>query len=331
MVRPAKADPSSNTPGDSAATPANQRKTSDRLKPVPSSSGFDTIAQSLTEIQHGTMKVPSQSSYKVAMAARKSVKSGFVASLKCVAPSQLCIMAEPSPPTVMSRALRSFNTASRSHQNLSTTNAFSHSRVVTSITPPSIDMATTMNKQSTYDATIRRDLQFVSLSPMNQGPKRLRIKDIIRLGCQDVCTVFIPSLVNKNDNKLIRDARSETMSVFRQVVLSELPEKWNNTQREEYFSDHLSSREMQRDGRVGHEFHIRIMHYPERQRMESGFLTESEKHYLLDRRTGVGLNCQIIDLVTSKAMKWNKDDGYATSESRCNMRYQGLSIGGTSN
>jgi hypothetical protein len=32
--------------------------------------------------------------------------------------------------------------------------------------------------------------------------------------------------------------------------------------------------------------------------MEAGFMTESEKNYLLDRRTGVGLNCQVIGYST---------------------------------
>jgi hypothetical protein len=136
------------------------------------------------------------------------------------------------------------------------------------------------------------------MSAMSLGPKRLRIKEIIRLKCNDVCTVFVPSFENKKDSKFVRDVRAETLSVFRQVVLGELPDKWNNTQCDDYFRDHLRSREMQREGRIGHEFHVCIVNYPERQRMEAGFMTESEKNYLLDRRTGVGLNCQVIGYST---------------------------------
>ena len=103
------------------------------------------------------------------------------------------------------------------------------------------------------------------MSAMSIGPKHLGIKEIIRLKYNDVCTVFVPSFENKKDSKFVRDVRAETLSVFRQVVLSEFPDKWNNTQCDDYFRDLLRSREMQREGRIGHEFHVRVVNYPERQ------------------------------------------------------------------
>ena len=140
--------------------------------------------------------------------------------------------------------------------------------------------------------------EYIAMSAMSIGPKRLRIKEIIRLKCKDVCTVFVPSFENKKDSKFVRDVRAEMLSVFRQVVLSELPDKWINTQCNDYFRDHLRSREMQREGRIGHQFHVCVVNYPEQQRMEAGFMTESEKNYLLDCRTDVGLNCQLIGYST---------------------------------
>jgi hypothetical protein len=38
-------------------------------------------------------------------------------------------------------------------------------------------------------------------------------------------------------------------------------------EREAYFEEELKAREVEREGRVGHEFHVRILSYPEHDQM----------------------------------------------------------------
>ena len=238
-----------------------------------SANGFDVVSSSLVEVMHDRFKTTGITSKGVVHTAHKSLRSAFAHSIKGI---------NKAPPTEVTPSRRS------SERSLRSTH--------TSKTSPisSFSLLCKDDDNDKVNATDRLDFKCVLQSSTTRCSRRLRIGEIIRLGYHSEFTVFIPSIHNKNEHKDIREGRSQTLAAFRLVVLSDVPHDWTPQERNGYFSDHLKTREIVREGRVGHEFNVRIKHYPERERMNVDVIHDSEAKFILDHRTGVGLNCELI-------------------------------------
>jgi hypothetical protein len=72
-------------------------------------------------------------------------------------------------------------------------------------------------------------------------------------------------------------------------------------QRDAYFEEELKAREVEREGCVGHEFHMRILSYPECDQMSVDRLPSHEINFLLYPQTGVDITVQLLGYNTTNA------------------------------
>lgn len=82
---------------------------------------------------------------------------------------------------------------------------------------------------------------------------------------------------------------------MRKMVLHDHRNSSSPASRQEYWESELQTRRVERNGMEGHEFHVRVLTYPERSVLEMDPIPESEKNYLLLPQTGVGVTVQLID------------------------------------
>ena len=116
--------------------------------------------------------------------------------------------------------------------------------------------------------------------------------DIVRLRYHDKFTLFIPP-TSKNDSAALKKARSGAMSQMRSIIVHDLRNTTTAAERDEFMIEELKRREVNRNGRVGHEFHLRVLNYPERGALENDPILDGEMKHLLLPQTGVGLTVQL--------------------------------------
>ena len=79
------------------------------------------------------------------------------------------------------------------------------------------------------------------------------------------------------------------MDKMRSMILYDHRNNSTAAERKEYYENELKTRAVGRGGRDGHEFHVRVLAYPERSLLEMDPIPVSEKNHLLSPQTGVGI------------------------------------------
>eukprot|EP00956_Cyclotella_meneghiniana_P033552 scaffold96912_cov61-Cyclotella_meneghiniana.AAC.3 len=84
------------------------------------------------------------------------------------------------------------------------------------------------------------------------------------------------------------------MDKMRNIILYDHMKNLTVAACNKYFESELKTRAVGRNGRDGHEFHVRVLAYPERSLLEMDPIPKSEMNHLLLPQTGVGLTIQLI-------------------------------------
>jgi hypothetical protein len=119
------------------------------------------------------------------------------------------------------------------------------------------------------------------------------MKDIVRLRVSDEFVLFIPP-ENKKSPSELKETREQLLNRFKKIITYDFVNTTTPAKRESYWDAELLSRELPRDGQVGHEFHVKVISYPERDQMSRSPMQGSEINYLLNPQTGVGLSVQLL-------------------------------------
>ena len=112
----------------------------------------------------------------------------------------------------------------------------------------------------------RMDQQYTPISCTTQALKRLRMGEIVRLRHNDEFILFIPPTTPK-DPKPFSKACESVLNKMRNMVMHDYRNNTTSAACNKYFKKELEHRSVDRNGRVGHEFHVRVLTYPERARM----------------------------------------------------------------
>ena len=126
----------------------------------------------------------------------------------------------------------------------------------------------------------------------------MRIADVLRLRVNDEFILFVPP-ENKNNPDEMRSTREYILDRMRRMITQTFAKSTTKEERDVYFEQELKAREVEREGRVGHEFHVRILAYPERDQMSIDRLPPHELNFLLNPQTGVGITVQLIGYNTT--------------------------------
>eukprot|EP00956_Cyclotella_meneghiniana_P025206 scaffold52127_cov78-Cyclotella_meneghiniana.AAC.1 len=259
-------------------------------------SGFDFMALALKDHFHATFPSTIKTISGVINTAFKHLKTSFFASLKGVS----------SAPSVPSNVTPSQSTPSQSIQQRSLP---SRSRTIVQSFPtpvpfPPMDNYVTHDTSAAAADTVvdenpisqhhRLDQQYVAVSCANQAMRKLRFQDIVRLKHNDEFILFIPPMNKKKDPKAFYKACDDNLKKMRKIVMYDVRNTTTKAQRDRYWEAELQRRRVKRYGRFGHEFHVRVLAYPERARMEYDPIAESEKNNLILPETGVGVTVQLI-------------------------------------
>jgi hypothetical protein len=144
------------------------------------------------------------------------------------------------------------------------------------------------------------DQLLIPVSSNMLPPKRLRISEILRLRVKDEFILFVPP-ENKNNPAEMCSTREYIIDRMQRMITQTFSKSTTAAEREAYFEEELKAREVEREGRVGHEFHVRILSYPERDQMSVDRLPSHEINFLLNPKTGVGITVQLLGYNTTNA------------------------------
>jgi hypothetical protein len=128
------------------------------------------------------------------------------------------------------------------------------------------------------------------------------MKEIVCLRVSDEFVIFIPP-ENKKSPLELKETREQLLNRFKKIVTYDFSKTTKPAERESYWEAELRSREIARDGQVGHEFHVKVISYPERDEMSRSPMQGSEINYLLNPQTGAGLSIQLIGYAGSCLLK----------------------------
>ena len=249
----------------------------------PPSSGFDFMATALRDHLHSNFPSSSKTILGVINTAFKQLKSSFMQSLKGVAASDTPSHVTPSHGSTASRP--------------------PSSRVLpTPVQFPSLENYVTQSQDTpepaddnadTIDQPHRMDQQYVPESCTNQAPQRIEFEDLVRLRHNDEFLLCIPPSTRKDPKPFVK-ACADTMDKMRNIILYDHMKNLTVAACNKYFESELKTRAVGRNGRDGHEFHVRVLAYPERSLLEMDPIPKSEMNHLLLPQTGVGLTIQLI-------------------------------------
>jgi hypothetical protein len=271
------------TPNVAAAAAAARARARSSNTPKPSTTlGFDVVAKHLTDHFHTAFNTKAEKCRGVNSHAHKHLISSFTASLKGVKASVSSAVSTITPSTSIRQSRRS------STSSISTTTPISF--------PSLVDYAA--DDSVTLDQPHFLDQRLIPVSSNLLPPKRLRIAEILRLRVNDEFILFVPP-ENKNNPAEMRSTREYILDRMQRMITQTFAKTTTTEEREIYFEQELKAREVEREGRIGHEFHVRILAYPERDQMSIDRLPTHELNFLLNPQTGVGITVQLTGYNTN--------------------------------
>ena len=257
------------------------------VKAAPTS-GFDFMAVALKNHLHDTFPSTTPTISGVIRNAFKHLKTSFFASLKGTSP-----VLTVTPSTTSRHSRHSSNLPPPTPVSFP-----SMENYITQDTVISPDITPDDDPDDIIDHPHRLDRRYTPVSCTNQALKRLRMDELVRLRHLDEVIILIPPS-NRKDPKPFRKVCDATLNKMRNIVVYNYRNSTTAGAWKRYFEKELEHRRVDRNGHVGYEFHVRVLAYPERARMELDPIPEGEKNNLLLAETGVGVTVQLLGYTPS--------------------------------
>mmetsp|Transcript_27009 Transcript_27009/g.56281 ORF Transcript_27009/g.56281 Transcript_27009/m.56281 type:complete len:270 (-) Transcript_27009:681-1490(-) len=232
--------------------------------------GFNMVQSILGNTFYGLLsfKPPLKTADGNTKTAYKRLKTAFTVSLKAksATPRQLTPPRQSTPRSGTEMPLRA--------TTISTCSS-------TGSLPSLISTETSIDIDSSLVAVGRLEKMPTSMSSENQGMKRLRIQDVLKLMSKECFTLVVLSVDAKQPRSTIKPHNS-IKTEFHRVILSAASSLMMNADKKEiFYKEDLSIQTIPRDGKDNIEYNVHISYYAERSKLSRPNPLQNNIDYML--------------------------------------------------